>query len=164
MEVQLRLVGDVHGNIAQYIDLVKNIPYSIQLGDLGFRYNTLVDNISSEFHKVLAGNHDNYDRYANKIGFIHQTEHFLGDYGIHSVPDCGDFFFVRGGESVDKSMRIVGYDWWLDEELSYEKCSNCLESYSKIKPNIVISHECPESVIKFVSGLGMWGEIGRAHV
>ena len=58
---------------------------------------------------------------------------------------------------LDKSMRIVGYDWWLDEELSYEKCSNCLESYSKIKPNIVISHECPESVIKFVSGLGMWG-------
>ena len=154
MSSHLRLVGDVHGNIASYISLVKEIPYSIQLGDLGFKYKPWIYDLSADQHKVLAGNHDNYD--LEDGIFANQTEHFLGDYGVHTVPDIGNLFFIRGGNSIDRYNRIAGLSWWPDEELSYEKCQKALDLYSKLKPDMVISHECPESVIKYVSGLNHW--------
>jgi len=143
----LTLCGDVHGNISAYIDLIKNSRFSIQLGDLGFNYK-LLTNISSKFHKILAGNHDNYT-IENNV-FIKQTSHFLGDFGIHNVDNIGSFFFVRGGQSIDKHMRLIGYDWWPEEEMSYGKCVESLSAYEKAKPEYVISHECPESLIKLL--------------
>ena len=151
---KLRLCGDVHGNISAYIDLVKNFDYSIQLGDLGFKYKPIIMNLSSHFHKVLGGNHDNYT--LEKGVFVHQTSHFLGDYGVHDVPEIGSFFFVRGGQSIDKSMRLVGIDWWLEEELSYGDCAKVVQLYEQVKPAFVITHECPESIIPYVSNMGRW--------
>lgn len=154
MQDKLRLVGDVHGNIAHYVDLVKNFNHSIQLGDLGFRYKPEILKLDSKLHKVIAGNHDNYEE--NKGVFVNQTDHFLGDYGLYQVDNFDNFFFIRGGESIDKSHRLVGYNWWADEELSYDKCMKALNLYCEIKPKIVISHECPEIVIHHVSGLNSW--------
>ena len=147
MKECLTLCGDVHGKISAYIDLVKNSKYSIQLGDLGFNYKLLA-NISSKFHKIIAGNHDNYT-IENNV-FIKQTSHFLGDFGVHKVDHIGNFFFVRGGQSIDNSMRLIGYDWWPDEEMSYAKCLECMSVYENAKPDYVLSHECPESIIKFL--------------
>lgn len=146
---KLTLCGDVHGNIPAYLDLVKNSDYSIQLGDLGFSYKPIIFNISSEFHKVVAGNHDNYT--IEKGVFIDQTSHFLGDFGVHVVPEIGSFFFIRGGQSIDRDQRLVGIDWWHEEELSYKKCVQACNYYQEIKPEIVISHECPTEVIPYVS-------------
>lgn len=146
---KLTLCGDVHGNIPAYFDIVKNADYSIQLGDLGFKYKPIMMNISSEFHKVVAGNHDNYT--LEKGVFIHQTSHFLGDFGVHAIPNIGSFFFVRGGQSIDKDERLVGINWWHEEELSYEKCLEACKYYEDVKPDIVVSHECPKEIIPYVS-------------
>lgn len=146
---KLTICGDVHGKIPAYIDLVKNSDYSIQLGDLGFNYKPILLNISPDFHKVLAGNHDNYT--IEKGVFINQTSHFLGDYGLHTVPEIGSFFFVRGGQSIDRAHRLVGLNWWQEEELSYDKCMDALKKYAELKPELVISHECPKQLISFVS-------------
>ena len=145
----LRLIGDVHGNIKKYKSLAEKADFSIQLGDLGFDYSSLGANFSPKIHKVLAGNHDNYEQRDGV--FINQTEHFLGDYGVVQVPKIGDIFFVRGGRSIDASSRVLGVDYWPEEELSYIQSNNALELYKKIKPNFVISHECPESVINYIS-------------
>lgn len=145
----LTLCGDVHGNIPAYIHLVKDSDYSIQLGDLGFNYKPSMFNISSEFHKVVAGNHDNYT--LNEGVFIHQTAHFLGNFGVHVVPNIGSFFFVRGGQSIDRDERIIGINWWPEEELNYFQCANASKYYEEIKPDIVVSHECPKEIIPFVS-------------
>lgn len=145
----LRLIGDVHGRISNYIHLAKEAEYSIQLGDLGFDYSEL-NNISSETHKVLAGNHDNYEKHGDK--FIKQTSHFLGDFGIHSTP-FGNYFFVRGGHSIDLMQRTPGLDWWADEQISHQQAIQCLNLYEKNKPDFVISHECPESIVDQVSTL-----------
>ena len=111
-------------------------------------------------HKILAGNHDNYEEKDGK--FILQTPHFLGDFGVYTVPNYGDFFFVRGGYSIDWKYRKEGRDWWAKEQLSYSQGLEALKLYEAIKPNFVISHECPTSVIDLVAIGKTWnGEVIR---
>ena len=132
----LRLIGDVHGKYDAYLDLIKEADYSIQLGDLGLDYFFL-SQVDYKKHKILAGNHDNYDDM--------NYPHFLGDYGSHKVGNIS-FFFVRGGFSIDKQWRIPNISWWKQEELSYAQMNQCIELYTQINPNFVISHECPKEI------------------
>lgn len=145
----LRLIGDVHGNIEQYMTIARGAEYSIQLGDLGFDYSLLQTDFSPEFHRVLAGNHDNYESVDGN--FVNQTPHFLGDFGVLHVPKVGDVFFVRGGRSIDHRHRTLGLDYWPDEELSHARANEAFELYKNARPDLVISHECPRSVIRHVS-------------
>lgn len=150
----LRLIGDVHGLHSQYTGIANKAEYSICLGDVGFEYSWIAKNLDPEKHKILAGNHDNYEEWEGR--FIMQTAHFLGDYGVYTVPGFGDLFYVRGGNSIDKAYRKEGRDWWAKEELSYSQGMSALELYKQTKPRFVISHECPTSVIEFVSGIRLW--------
>ena len=150
MKPYLRLLGDCHGQYDPYLKLAQKATYSIQLGDMGFKYRCL-NNLSSCNHKVLAGNHDNYENVDGK--FIKQTDHFLGDFGTYEIPDFFQIFFVRGGQSIDFRYRLQGYDWWPEEQLSYEKMCQAMDEYCKRKPDFVISHECPSRIIEYVSTL-----------
>jgi len=154
MRPHLRFIGDVHGYISYYIHLAENAEYSVQLGDMGFDYKQISKKLSADKHKILAGNHDNYEFFENC--FVNQTPHFLGDFGSYSVPQVGDIFFVRGGHSIDKNFRTWGVDWWSDEQLNYGQGEAALDLYKSLKPSIVISHECPSSVIPMVSTLDKW--------
>jgi len=129
------LIGDIHGAELKYKEIVDKYEGStIQLGDFGFRYDIL-DSVDPHLHKILGGNHDNYD-------LIHKYPHYLGDFGMHN-----NLFFVRGAYSIDKQYRTVGVSWWEQEELSYEQCIDCMHEYMEVQPNIVISHMCPFSVL-----------------
>lgn len=132
---KLRLIGDIHGNYERYHSLIKKVKYSIQLGDFGFEYDTL-RNVDPQYHKVLGGNHDNYNA-------IFDCENALGNFGQYSVENL-DLFYIRGAYSVDKQWRIPDVSWWKDEELSYAQCMECIKEYSSLKPEMVISHDCPE--------------------
>lgn len=112
----LRIIGDVHGNMDAYIEIASQSQYSIQLGDMGFSYEKLHE-LDPAFHKVLGGNHDNYQIENGK--FVKQTPHFLGDYGVYEIPKLPKFFFVRGGYSIDRTRRREFTDWWVDEQLTY---------------------------------------------
>jgi predicted phosphodiesterase len=128
------LIGDVHGKLKQYSDLVKNHEESIVLGDFGFKHeydNKPTDNN----HKILFGNHDYYP-YINK-------DYSLGDYGVYN-----DMFYIRGAFSIDWMYRVYGRDLFENEELSYEQFNNVINYYSKVKPEIVISHEAPNSIVR----------------
>jgi predicted phosphodiesterase len=135
----LRLIGDVHGLYPCYKDLIKNVPFSIQLGDFGFQYDCLSD-VDSNCHKVLGGNHDNYY-------LLPHIPHNLGDFGTINIAGY-DIFFIRGELSVDKQYRIEGVSWWSDEQITYVQANDCIEAYAKAKPDLVISHGCPEAVLK----------------
>lgn len=152
----IRLISDVHGKTSEYLKLLQGVDFSIQLGDLGFDYEFL-NVLDPNKHRVLGGNHDNY---AEENGiFIKQTPHFLGDFGVHTVGEKS-FFYVRGGRSIDLRYRVEGRDWWRGEEIKYKQAFECIEFYSKVKPDYVISHECPASIIKPVFGEKLWdGEL-----
>lgn len=150
----LRIIGDVHGLYNEYIDLAKEAEYSIQLGDLGFDYQLVDKFLNPSFHRILGGNHDNYTE-ENGI-FVMQPKHFLGDYGTYTVPKIGQFFYVRGGYSIDKAYRRENVDWWPAEQLSYTLALQALESYKKTRPRLMLTHECPSTILDVVAEKKMW--------
>lgn len=148
----LRIIGDVHGKHEEYVSIANGAEYSIQLGDMGFEYAKLQE-LDSKRHRVLGGNHDNYTEQAGK--FYCQTEHFLGNFGVHRVAGY-DFFYVRGGHSIDKEYRREGVDWFHSEQISYKQANEALALYARQKPQYVITHECPSEVISAVSTKTTW--------
>lgn len=143
-KIHLRLIGDVHGYKDRYLELCRQATHTIQLGDHGFEYSHLLELMPTQ-HKILGGNHDNYDK-------ITDWPHYLGDYGLHQIPEFNNcIFFVRGGFSIDRQYRIEGVSWWVKEELSIRQCHEALAKYNRTRPSFVISHECPIDIVPFVT-------------
>lgn len=134
----MRIIGDVHGYYNRYLKLIKDCPSSVQVGDFGFEYDCLKD-VDPNLHKIVGGNHDNYDT-------IGSTPHYLGDFGVVTV-DGVTFFFVRGELSVDRYWRTEGVNWWQAEELGMQAAYEAVQAYIEVKPEIVISHGCPASLL-----------------
>lgn len=148
--MKIRLCGDVHGKYDKYYNLIKDQQASIQLGDLGFSYKIL-DHLDSTRHIVIPGNHDNYD-------IVHKYDHILDSFGEYE--HCGlEFFFVRGGFSIDWQFRLHEErqhgprfkSWWQQEELSIAKLENAINLYEMVKPKVVLTHECPRSIVKNIT-------------
>lgn len=141
----LTVIGDVHGLIDNYLYIARHSDYSLQIGDLGFRrdYNRGLTYLARTRHRVIAGNHDDYE-------VVNLWPHFLGDFGQASLGGV-DFFFIRGERSIDYESRTLGLDYFENEQLSYLQQLKCLELYETVKPEIVISHGCPESIIPDVA-------------
>ena len=142
--MKLTFIGDVHGKFWRYLDIVSKVQNSIQVGDFGlgfgdYREAQILEKLNSNKnnHKVLRGNHDNPALFK--------------DTDVWAFKDCGwykNIFYVAGGDSLDKKIRIEGKDWWRDEELSYAQGNTCLYYYTILKANfpIIVSHESPNIV------------------
>ena len=142
---RLGIIGDVHGKVEKYIDLIRDNTwdYSVQLGDLGFKrhYKILGESAyDKKRHKFIAGNHDDYDNLPSWS---------LGNYGSRKLGEF-EFFVVRGAESIDKHQRMEGVSYWRNEELEYSQMTECLKMWEKEKPKVVLTHECPTSILFFV--------------
>jgi len=145
----VRVVGDTHGLIYDYMDLVKDIPYSVQLGDMGFNYEKL-NALDSDKHRFIGGNHDNYHNLP---------PHVLGDYGTHNLGGL-EFFYVRGAKSIDWKYRTLGVDMWAEEEIGLHEYDNLEKEWLKAKPSLVLTHTCPTSLISQISSITHWdGEL-----
>jgi hypothetical protein len=132
--MKIRLIGDVHGKYDSYLPLLDGCDDSIQLGDFGFDYYLLTVNdprLNPDHHKVLPGNHDNYDDIPNH-------KNFLGDFGTYK-----NVFYIRGGFSIDWMWRQRGVSYWHEEEMDQRRLEECIEAYCILEPETVISHECP---------------------
>jgi hypothetical protein len=143
MKTNFRLIGDIHGHHRDYHQLLQKAQSTVQVGDFGFKYATL-STVDARQHRILGGNHDNYDDVGN-------WPHFLGDYGVHTIKGFGDIFFIRGGLSIDRHLRTEGISWWANEELGMAECYAAMAEYEKTKPIFVVSHECPQSIVPYVT-------------
>jgi hypothetical protein len=136
----ITLIGDVHGKYECYHEIIREKdrhPYTIQLGDFGFKFETL-DNVDPAKHKIVAGNHDNYNK-------IIDIPHYLGDYGYTSLNGV-NFFFYRGAYSVDRQHRTVGIYWWEQEQCTIDQFMKARSLYREVKPEIVLTHDCPDEI------------------
>ena len=160
MEKHFRIIGDCHGYYRKYVDLAKEAKYSLCVGDVGFEYDYLTVNLDSNFHKFVGGNHDNYTKekcskcsdgceFCENRGFVFTklSPHFLSDFGVLEIPDFGSIFYVRGAWSIDAKLRIPNVSWWEDEELTYQQCINAIAKYKEVKPDFVVAHTAPTSII-----------------
>lgn len=138
------LIGDVHGLIDSYWKLLqKHQPaYSLQVGDFGFRphHEWHRRHLSAVRHKVNFGNHDD----TAFVGSPHSTGHYNLWQGV---------FTIRGAFSIDRWHRTEGKDWWADEELSYAQWQTCIDAYTAIKPDVVVSHDCPAEIRAALFGI-----------
>lgn len=148
-----RVTGDVHGHTKQYANMLleDEVPYSVQIGDMGFHYKDL-DVLDSERHKFYGGNHDNYDFYDWNL-------YSLGDYGEVNLGPL-DFFFIRGAFSIDVKYRLERQakhgiiSWWDREQLNKKEMQSAYNAYKKAKPNIMMTHDCPIDVSKRIGSAG----------
>jgi len=132
----MTIIGDVHGYVDEYHEIIKNHLKTIQIGDFGFQIE--YDQIKPENyenHKILFGNHDFYP-YINK-------EYSCGDWKFF---DEYKLMTIRGATSIDKNNRLEGWDYFREEEMNYLQQRKCLLEYKRYKPDIVISHDCPSSI------------------
>lgn len=136
-------LGDVHGNISYCAKIARRNPDCkiVQVGDFGVGFVSLEEinsKLPNNFH-FFVGNHDNRQE-AKKLSYC------LGDYG---EAFDGKFFFVSGADSIDKSLRTFGKDWWPDEELGYHQVNDCIEQWAKSKCEILACHDCPQSLVSY---------------
>ena len=160
--MKLRVIGDVHGCVNTphpskntcYRDIVKDVDFSVQLGDMAFNYVGL-DGLSYK-HIFIPGNHDNYDAIPLE---------YAVEYGPVSLGPFR-FFVVRGEWSIDIKYRhklmAAGNQkiWWAEEELTDEEMNECLDLYLQTKPRVVFSHGCPGFISEEIGGPGVWQAFG----
>jgi hypothetical protein len=150
------IIGDVHCKYDKYNQLVSRLDApSVQLGDMGIGFPLKDDEdplSMPPWAYFFAGNHDNPDEAA-----LHPQ--YLGKFGMRNVGDV-PFFFVSGACSIDQYSRTEGVDWWRNEELSYAELQWALESYIDAKPDIMITHDCPD----FIGQMMLDEEENRASV
>lgn len=136
----IRIIGDAHGLVNQYAEIIKDGQKSICVGDFGFKtqWDWHKHNVDPSRHWINPGNHDYFPMF--------HEDFCLGNYSYLSW--LGEMFTIRGAKSIDKHLRTEGIDWFANEELTYAEGLECLDLYSECKPRIVISHDAPQSVIE----------------
>lgn len=130
----MRIIGDIHGDYAAYLEIISGAEKSIQVGDFGIGFSE-DDFKRSSSHRFIRGNHDD----------PHECKK-----NSHWIPDGSKFeniFCVGGGFSIDRDYRVEGVSWWPEEELSHQELYKVMDLYETLKPKIVVSHEAPSSVI-----------------
>lgn len=139
------IIGDVHCKIKKYFELISKCEKSIQLGDFGFKeeWDWLEKNVSLN-HKINMGNHD-YIPYLNK-------PHSLGNWSFEN-----NIFTIRGANSIDIHKRNEGIDWFSNEELNYQETNDVFDNWMETKPEIIVSHDCPNSIAEAFFGMPTTG-------
>lgn len=149
--MNLTIIGDVHGKISKYKEITDKCDFSICVGDFGFKekwdwHRENVWNYGLNPHYINIGNHDWIDvleedrlEYACTGNF-----NYFQDFKI---------FTIRGAESIDKHLRTEGVDWFANEELNYQEQLEAFDFYVKVKPKIVISHDCPQAIAHSLFGI-----------
>ena len=134
----IRFIGDIHGKWNEYVSLL-DCERSVQVGDFGMGFanhdSDMADAMFDIFpgeHRFIRGNHDSPDE-------CRKSTHWIDDGTIED-----GIMYIGGASSIDRAWRTAGVDWWHDEELSYEELYQVAEVYAQAKPNILVTHECPE--------------------
>lgn len=141
---QLTFIGDPHGKVNEYKSITEKYKKTICVGDFGFKtqWEWHKKNIDPTHHWLVPGNHDYPPMF--------HEDFCLGDFAYMSW--LGELFSVRGADSIDKHLRTEGIDWFANEELTYAEGMKCLDYYEKCQPKIVVSHDCPQSVMTSLFG------------
>jgi hypothetical protein len=145
-----RLIGDIHGLVNDYkaysIDNFEGP--TIQIGDFGigfgqsdYWHESIDAYHMAGGHRFIRGNHDN--------PFVCRTmKSWIPDGTIEN-----DVMFIGGAWSIDNPVappgwyrRTAGYDWWPEEENSDEEFERMYEEYKRVKPRVMITHDCPARI------------------
>jgi predicted phosphodiesterase len=140
----IAIIGDVHAKFNKYVQILDDlkslgVTTTIQVGDFGVGFSMPpYERMADGNHSFIRGNHDNPQ-------LCEQSEFYIPDA---TYCDNTGIFFLGGALSIDRGLRTEGVNWWADEEMSYNKLLEAIDLYVDSKPDFVISHDCPEIVVK----------------
>lgn len=146
----MRYIGDVHGKFPQYKHILNLGFPTVQVGDMGVGFlrpggkwsrNPPHYTMIETDGKFIRGNHDN-----PKVCREHSQ--CITDGAVHD-----DIMYIGGALSIDREWRTEGYDWWSDEELSTAELCGLCDVYQIVKPRIMVTHDCPESIAHQLFGV-----------
>ncbi|AGR47928.1 metallophosphoesterase [Sinorhizobium phage phiM7] len=131
---KIRLIGDLHGDMNAYLNIISDCDRSIQVGDFGIGFIRSLPVVDPNKHEFIRGNHDDPSACKRQAAYI-------PDGTIRN-----DVMFVGGAYSIDWAYRTPGLSWWDDEECSPEQLESFIEKYIEAKPRVMITHETPDCV------------------
>lgn len=138
---RLRLIGDRHGLRERYAEIIAECDRSVQVGDFGIGFGSPAEEQADlDFmksvgdHRFIRGNHDD-PRQCQK------TDRWIPDGTIED-----DIMFIGGARSIDRAYRVAGVDWWEGEECSQKQLSHFIRLYEDVRPRIMVTHDCPDTV------------------
>ena len=144
----VRYVGDIHGHYGTYYQTIEKVVNSVQIGDYGFGFGPLprglvdLNKKPGTNHRFIRGNHDSPDECALQHNWIKDgTVETIEDYKV---------MYIGGAYSIDVAYRTPGVSWWPDEELSQFDLETLIYKYENEKPDVMITHEVPESMLRVV--------------
>jgi calcineurin-like phosphoesterase family protein len=154
-------IGDVHGKFGRYSTILKNTDCpTIQVGDMGVGFyrqipgdlterpdaNPPYDRMVSGGHRFIRGNHDN-------PGVCRKHTQWIPDGHVETI-GSSTVMFIGGAWSIDFAFRTEGLSFWRDEELSTVELDTACRKYQEVKPDVVVTHDAPQSVVRelFISG------------
>jgi hypothetical protein len=139
----MRLIGDIHGDIFAYENVLNGSTESVQIGDFGIGF---LSPLQEEYvdrqihadgrHKFIRGNHDDPARCKERPGYIEDG----------TFDEERSIMYIGGAWSIDWAWRTEGYSWWKDEELSVSELAKMHELMMYHRPRIVITHDAPTSI------------------
>lgn len=140
MTKTVRFIGDIHGIYGHYLKRLVGVNESVQVGDFGFGFGEagraeFIDEMFSHglgTHRMIRGNHDDPDEAL-------KSKHFISDGTVE-----GNVMYVGGAASIDRAYRTEGVSWWANEESTEEELDELVAIYDKARPEILVTHECPE--------------------
>ncbi len=138
------IIGDVHGKLNEYREIIDSHDESICVGDFGFKKEwDQLDEwfITGHSHMINMGNHD-----YHPVRHTHRNSLGNWNYSINGI------FTVAGADSIDKHHRIEGIDWFDNEELTYSEGLEVLVKYLVYKPSVVVTHDCPQYIMEYLFG------------
>lgn len=154
----MRIIGDIHGDLAYYRDTIKGHAESLQIGDFGVGFVPLQELLDLDeqepYHKFYRGNHDD-------PGLCGHLKRCLGP-GKYKA----DAFIYDGAWSIDSTNRTPGWNWWPDEEHSTAEAAELYTEYQKQKPRVMFSHDAPSAVAyhMFLKGnVGTYQALNRTN-
>jgi len=141
-----------------YRRIISSCEFSIQVGDFGLGFpgwqKTDPQKLKGN-HYFIRGNHDNPE-------VCQHHPNYLGDFGFKE--DWNKLFFVGGGYSIDQEWRTQGVSWWPDEEIAYSvMMDKILPLYEQSRPNIVVTHDCPMAIRRYLSSHHVDEEADRSR-
>lgn len=174
--MSIYLTGDTHGGITAQKLRSKNFKegttlskkdYIIILGDFG----VWKDKKAQEFLNWLdnknfttlfvEGNHEDYNylnsfpkvkMFGSEVRQINNSVYQLLRGEIYEIENC-KFFAFGGASSIDKLYRKEGFDWFKEEECSYEEECKAMLNLEKhnFKVDYILSHTCSTSSLDEVA-------------
>lgn len=140
-------IGDVHGKYDRYKSIIKEHPNTIQVGDMGVGFfkrnyegelipyaNPPYDRMVESNARFIRGNHDN-------PSVCKRHTQWIRDGHLE-----GSTMFIGGGLSIDRDYRVLNETYWEDEELNYGELNRLVDKYLEVKPRVMVTHDCPETV------------------